>query len=111
MPDNDTDERYSAWITTDLTCLEGDLADVSVLTDEITGYRYDSDGNEIPVWAPTSADPLLHFVTTVAVGPDTDPWSNGLAEEANDLLHQNGWRVLTDWETDATGAVADVERI
>lgn len=99
-------EHFTAWITTDPTCLEGDNADVVVLRDENTGDQLDRDGAETPVWSSTG-DPLTHVVTSINVTTD-DPWDGRLTAEAEDLLARAGWTVTGGWKSVSTGVTATV---
>lgn len=98
-------ERYTAWITTDRTCLTDDLCDVIVLTDKIIGYREGEDGRETPVWQ--STDPqVFGGVTTVP----TDGDHQEVISQAEALLDEAGWSRASDWEATATGYIATVTR-
>lgn len=98
-------EHYTAWLTTDPTCLIGDLIDVTVLADTIVTYDVDADGDETPVWESTGG-PLCQATTSVPA-KDGDV---GLAMcEARELLDEAGWRVIGDWSAVNSGYVATVE--
>lgn len=104
-----TATHFTAWLTTDPTCLDGANSDVTVLADDIAGYKSDSNGFEtdVPVWTSTG-DPLTHAVTTVPAKGGDD---GEAMREAADLLEARGWRTAGDWETVPTGYIVTVERV
>ena len=100
-------QQHSAWLTTDRTCLDGDLCDVVVLRDEIIGYR-EQNGAEVPVWESTG-DPLFHSEINLRHDADTFEQAIPLAVEA---LVNGGWRAThgASWEPVGTGLTITVER-
>jgi hypothetical protein len=101
MPATETRTHFTAWLTTDTTCLDQGCADVTVLKDELHGEPDDPGA-----WSSTG-DPLHYAVTTVnaADGDHDDALS-----EAKALLATAGWRVVGSWEAVPTGYTATVER-
>ena len=94
-------EHFTAWLTTDPTCLDQACADVVVLADELRGEPDDRDA-----WFSTG-DPLFTATTTV----DAKDGDQGDAiREAVDLLDAEGWRVDGKWEAVTTGATVTVTR-
>lgn len=97
--------RFSAWITTDPTCLTTDYSDVSVLIDRITGYREDDNGNEVPDWESTGPEVFSAVTATPATDDDKDA-----IDQAEDLLRDAGWQITSTWAAVPTGYVATVTR-
>lgn len=94
-------EHFTAWLTTDTTCLDGDFADVVVLADELRGEPEDRDP-----WTSTG-NPLFQANTNVdARSGDADQ----ATREAEDLLAEAGWTMDGDWEPVPTGCIATVTR-
>lgn len=101
-----TTTHFTAWLTTDRSCLAGDTCDVVVLPDDAISYDVDDDGNETPIWSSTG-DPILTVVTAVnAEDGDMDD----AVKEAEALLNEAGWRTTGEWEGVPTGYVITVER-
>jgi hypothetical protein len=108
----DAPERYTAWITTDPSCLDADgRIDVVVLRDEIVGCDVDDDRNEVPVWSSAGESPVFSAKTTNDASEDID-WDGpaGVYAQVVELLEAAGWSVESPWETIATGAIAVVQR-
>lgn len=101
-------EHFTAWLTTDRSCLEGDYCDVTVLADKQMGYESDRNGFETdtPVWT-SVGDPLFHAVTTARHDADTD---EDATKQAQKLLESAGWRLAGDWDAVTTGCTVTVER-
>ncbi|TVL89794.1 hypothetical protein [Streptomyces sp. SAJ15] len=101
--------HFTAWLTTDRTCLEDDQCDVTVLADKIAGYEFDSNGFETntPVWT-SVGDPLWYAKTSHTADEDDD---QSALEEAEELLEKAGWRLVGGWEAVTTGCTATVERV
>lgn len=97
----ETVEHFTAWLTTDRSCLAGEFCDVSVLADEEIGER---DGR--PVWASTDRR-VFHAETTARHDADTDEEA---VRQATELLGAAGWRTVGDWRAVPSGSVATVER-
>lgn len=99
-----TAEHFTAWVTTDTTVLPGENIDVSVLEDELTGYK--GDDEEFPMYE-SVGEPVFYFETDV----------NARAGQPDDMLRQiantlreSGWTVVSRWDGVATGYIATVER-
>lgn len=99
------DIRFTAWITTDSSCLTSDYCDVSVLIDRITGYRDDDNGQEVPDWESTGPEVFSAVTATPASGDGKDA-----IDQAEDLLRDAGWQITSDWEAVPTGFIATVTR-
>lgn len=104
-------EHFTAWITTTADCLVGDFCDVSVLRDEVIGYREDWEGNETPEWSSAGEGPV--FTADLAVRHDDRSGdTHGRAiDEAETALRKAGWTVeQREWESVTTGWIATVSR-
>ncbi len=101
--------HFTAWVTTDRSCLESDYADVQVFADDITqDLGHNSHGSHAwKIEFEMTGDPLMTAVTDVDV---TDPdETKDATEAAEDLLEAAGWRVTGTWEAVGTGYIAEVE--
>lgn len=96
-----TTEHYTAWITTDTSCLDQDNADITVLRDEQLGADGDPNG-----WSSTG-DPV-HYATTSINARTGD--HDDIVAEAKALLAAAEWDVTGTWEAVPTGYTATVER-
>lgn len=96
-----TAEHFTAWLTTDASCLEGDFCDVVVLADEEI-----SEDNGKPAWSSVGT-PVFRAETTVRHDADT---YEGAEKQARELLEAAGWRVVGKWEGVPTGGTITVER-
>lgn len=94
-------KHYTAWLTTDPSCLDQGCADVVVLADELRGESDDRNA-----WSSTG-DPLFSAVTTVDA---RDGDYQDAEREAEDLLTAAGWKVDGAWVAVPTGATATVTR-
>ncbi|MGW6912615.1 hypothetical protein ACWGB8_02135 [Kitasatospora sp. NPDC054939] len=93
--------HFTAWVTTDTSCLDQPNIDVDVLADTIHGYNASG-----PVWT-SSTTTLTHLTTTV---PAADGDGDKALKEAKDLLAEAGWTLTGTWDAVDTGFVATVER-
>lgn len=93
-------KHFTAWVTTDKSCLAGDNADVVVLRDELRGEPDDPNA-----WTSTS-DEKFQAVTSVPADGDHD----AIIREARTLLENAGWELDGDWDGVATGYIATVKR-
>lgn len=98
--------RFTAWITTDATCLTSENCDVTVLIDQITGYREGEYGEEVPEWESTGPEVFSAVTTTPANGGD----DQDAIDQAEDLLRDAGWQITSNWEAVTTGYIATVTR-
>ena len=96
-----TMEHFTAWLTTDPTCLDQGCADVVVLRDELRGEPDDPNA-----WSSTG-DPLFSAATTVDA---KDGDMEDAMREAVDLLETAGWKLDGNWEAVSTGATVTVTR-
>lgn len=94
-------EHFTAWLTTDTSCLDQACADVVVLRDELRGEPDDPNA-----WSSTG-DPLFTATTTVDAkdGDQADAM-----REAEELLQAAGWELDGKWEPVTTGATVTVTR-
>lgn len=100
--------HFTAWITTDPSCLEGPYADVVVIEDEIFGYRLDENGDADhtkPLWESTG-EWVFHAPTAIRYDDDHDL----MLKRAVEVLDTNGWSLTGHWEGVTTGYVATVIR-
>lgn len=99
--------RYTAWITTDGSCLDTPLCDVQVLPDAVTHYRDGGDGDEVPVYESRGPAVFSSTLDTPHAGPH-----DGVEQQATEALNAAGWRVVGKWSADVpTGLIAVVERV
>lgn len=84
---------FTAWITTDATCLSGDFADVVVLANDHNGS--------------STGDSLFSAETTMRHDADDN---DGLFEEARVLLVNAGWSLDGEWRGVQTGYIVNVTR-
>lgn len=94
-------EHYTAWVTTELSCLPDYCADVTVLLDEVAGYN----GDGAPVYQSTGQ--AQFYAETDA---DVRGELAGLTMKAEQLLHEAGWNVPGAWVAVETGFVTTVVR-
>jgi hypothetical protein len=94
-------EHFTAWLTTDPSCLDQDYADVVVLADELRG-----EPNDPNAWASTG-DPLFHDVTEVHA---RDGEYADAERDAKKRLEDAGWKPQGPWESVPTGATVTVVR-
>jgi hypothetical protein len=97
--------RFTAWITTDATCVTNGHCDVVVLIDEITAYSEGPNGDEIPEWESTGPE-VFSAVTAIPCDGDHEDATG----EAETLLNTAGWHRTSDWEGVPTGYIATVAR-
>lgn len=98
-------EHYTAWVTTDRTCLDSDFADVVVLRDKAAGTTVTDSGAEVTHWTSTG-DPHFQQETTVRHDGDDEEIINA----ATDILEQVGWEVVDDeWQPVDTGYITAVK--
>lgn len=95
--------HHTAWITTDASAVPNGNVDITVLRDEITGYK--GDDFDIPVYESTG-DPVFYAETDTSVRDDHE----GLTGKAEKALRDAGWTVTGSWDGVDTGYVATVER-
>lgn len=93
-------EHFTAWLTTDPSCLDQACADVVVLADELRGEPDDPNA-----WASTT-DQRFKAVTTVDA---KDGDHKDAMREATDLLESAGWSLDGAWEANDTGYIVTVE--
>jgi hypothetical protein len=101
--DVDQPRRFTAWLTTDPSCLDTDFADVLVFRDELR-----SDDPEL--WESVGAA-LVVLRTSVDVSKDGINIHAYAQAEAEELLAENGWRAEDDWRWEAyeSGYMLSVE--
>ncbi len=97
--------HFSAWLTTDLSALAGRNADITVLPDEIAGYR--DEDEQVPEWMSTG-DPVFHAETVCDAVEGDIADAMGQAEE---LLAEAGWRPVGDWSAIDSGMIVTVEKV
>jgi hypothetical protein len=91
-------EHFTAWLTTERSCLDGDFMDVSVLRDEPFG----EDG-----WTSTT-ERVAYGVTMIKA---SDQLTEAGMAAAVETLELTGWRKAGEWEAVSTGYVVTAERI
>lgn len=94
-------EHFTAWLTTDPSCLDQGCADVVVLRDELRGEADDPNA-----WASTSDERFSAATTVDAKDGDAED----AMREAEQLLEAGGWKLDGDWEPVTTGATVTVTR-
>lgn len=93
--------HFTAWLTTAWDCLEGDVADVTVLRDEPAGERPDGTIE----WTSAADDPLFHDFLGLHYTTDIEE----LAARAEQVLTDNGWSTADpEWADVPTGLVISV---
>jgi len=100
--------HYTAWVTTDPSCLDGPFAVVVVLQDEIFGYRLDDNGDpdhNAPLWESTG-EQMFSATTGVPHAADGD----FILKNATGVLDNWNWTVTTEWQAVTTGYVATAVR-
>ena len=101
--------HYTAFVTTDPTCLDGEYCDVVILTDEVMGWHNSTDGDgkttSKPIWE-SSGPQMYSAPTTVRTDEDHDD----AIKDAVGILATAGWHIVGQWEAIATGYCATVER-
>jgi prevent-host-death family protein len=97
-------EHFTAWLTTDPTCMEQDqtCADVLVLADELDG----EDPGNPDHWTSTTDEHFKAMTTVDAVDGD----HADAKREANELLEDAGWKLDGQWEGVDSGYVVTVVR-
>lgn len=98
-----TTDHFTAWLTTDASAVPNGNADISVLRDEVAGYK--GDNFDIPVYESTG-DPIFYVETDVNVHDDHE----GLIGKAEKALRDAGWTVSGAWDGVDTGYVVTVTR-
>ncbi|MGW3491867.1 helix-turn-helix domain-containing protein [Streptomyces sp. NPDC001054] len=114
-----TAQHFTAWMTNDWSCLEGDDMDVSVLEDEAVSYREEILSED---WDPATGDVVREVRETpmwesngnrvfwALTGVDA---REGDVEEgikvAEELLDAAGWRRVGDWEATTSSYIVTVE--
>lgn len=112
--------HFTAWLVNDTSALDQDCMDVTILEDEISGYRdgeisgeYDPhtgeaaiEQTEQPIWSSTSQQ-VFYAVTTVNA-KDGDVKDG--CDEAETLMAQAGWRIVGDWDAVDNAYIVTVER-
>lgn len=100
--------HFTVWVTTDPSCLEGPYTDVTVIEDEIFGYRLDDNGDPDhtrPLWE-SSGEWVFNAPTTIRYNADHDV----MLKHALEVLDTNGWIRDTPWQAVNSGYVATVIR-
>lgn len=117
-----TRTHFTAWLVNDPSALDQGCMDVTILEDEITGYREGEVGGEYnpqtgavdiaqseePIWATAPGKPHAFYAVTTVDARDGDT-KDGISE-AEDLMGQAGWRVVGDWDTVDNAYIVTVER-
>jgi hypothetical protein len=103
----DNEEHYTAWLTTDPTCLPDHVvADVSILRD-----RRDDDGN----WGQSDTEPLAILPMTAeflrAGGFDYESNPHAVVDGAQEALHVFGWERVGHWTDVGSGFCAEARRL
>jgi hypothetical protein len=108
--------HYTAWMTNDPSCLSGPFMDVTVLEDEVSGYKdgevTDSETMEreqLPQWTTKSGDSQMFHAETGVRAADGEA-QDGI-REAKTLLEQAGWRTVGEWEATPNSYTATVVRV
>lgn len=115
------ERHYTAWMANDSSIVMGDRMDITILEDEIVGYRQEEVGceydmetgeftverEEIPVWE--SRGPQMFYAGTEVDARDGDA-QDGI-REAEALMEKSGWKVVGDWEATDNSYIATVEYI
>ncbi len=109
MTEATEEQHYTAWITTDKSCLTSEYVSLIVLKDEISHHKRDDNGFETdePVWA-SKGDPV--FSAELPVKADEEEWDK-LYESAKSVLADAGWEIVSEWDVVDTGGTATVERV
>lgn len=100
---------YTAAIATASDCVLNGYCDVTVLTNEIAGYREDSNGNEVPVHE--ASGPMVMNPVDTDVTCDDDDKLTKAQDAAETILNANGWTITGTWEIADNAMYAAVERI
>jgi hypothetical protein len=93
--------HFTAWLTTTRSELDGDDCDVTVLADDVAGWKKGK-----PDWSSTG-DLLFHALTGIDA---SDGDHDEAADRAEDLLAEAGWSTAGSWEATDTGYIITVER-
>lgn len=116
-----TPRHFTAWMANDPSVLSGDFMDVTVIEDEAISYKteivsetfdfatgqMETETEEIPEWASHSAQMFFAETSVNARGGDAQ---DGI-REAEALMEDAGWKVVSGWEATDNSYVATVERI
>lgn len=94
--------HFTAWLVTDLSALETDRIDISIIEDELIGGDPENDGD----WA-SQGDVTFHAVTTVSA---EDGDIDDAQTEAEALMEAAGWRIIGKWDATDNAYIVTVER-
>jgi hypothetical protein len=99
--------HFTAWLVNDLSALDGNNCDVSVMADEAYIYAEDDEGiEEVTHWESTG-EPIFQAVTDTDARTGDDEQAQ---REARKLLQDAGWEIVGDWEAVTTAYVVEVRR-
>lgn len=98
--------HFTAWLTTEPACLDGDVADVTVLqnAENVDGEWINADAVSP---SGNTQEPVSFLYTRVPAG---DSFVQEARHDAEILLAESGWRMTGDWVPYVNGAFVDVER-
>lgn len=99
---------FTAAIGTASDVVLGDFCDVTVAEDDVISYRFDEDGNEIPLYGMSDRIVMEPIETDVRV--DDDESLQKVEAAAREVLEDNGWKVTGTWESGGNALYASVER-
>jgi hypothetical protein len=103
-----TEITYTAAVAIASDVVAAGLCDVSVGENDVTGYRLDDAGNEIPEY--TMSDRLAMEPMEIAVGVDDNDKLEAAGPAADAQLWAFGWNRTGEWLVTDTAMYAPVER-
>lgn len=95
-------DHFTAWLTNDVSALETDYMDITVLRDELIS----GDPDDPRAWAATTEQAFYAVTTVNAKDGDID----AAQSEAKELLANGGWRIVGDWDATPNAYTATVAR-
>lgn len=96
--------HFTAWLVNDNSCLDQDNMDLTVLQDQLIGGDPENDSD----WSTDSSQPTALYAVTEVNAKDGDI-EDGI-NQAEILLGNAGWTIVSSWEATDNAYIATVER-
>ncbi|MGW8851571.1 hypothetical protein ACWGNE_27805 [Streptomyces xiamenensis] len=97
-----SDTHFTAWLVNDLSALETEFIDITVIEDELIGGNPEREDD----WA-SQGDQVFHAVTSVSA---EDGDIDDAKSEARHLIETAGWRIAGEWRVTSNAYLVTVER-
>ena len=102
-----TATHFTAWLVNDPSALDQSCMDITILEDEIIGYT-EVYGEQEPTWSTDTSKPTAFYAVTTIDARDGDAEDG--CNEAEDLMHEAGWRTIGKWDAVDNAYIITVEK-